>query len=78
MHGFSAFLYVKIFLLSQGFTQFLWQKNYSPKLSEFSNTICGISDSFVRFLHSDQNVRKAPDQATYIEYGEASLENVKV
>ena len=26
MHGFSAFLYVKIFLLSQGFTQFLWQK----------------------------------------------------
>ena len=28
--------------------------------------------------NSDQNVRKAPDQATYIEYGEASLENVKV
>ena len=23
--------------------------------------------SFVRFLHSDQNVRKAPDQAIYFE-----------
>ena len=47
-------------------------------LSEFDNAICGIYDNFVRFWHSDQNVRKAPDQATYIEYGEASLENVKV
>ena len=47
-------------------------------LLEFSNAICGICDSFVRFWQSDQNVRKAPDQATYIEYGEASLENVKV
>ena len=32
-------------------------------LSEFSNAIFGISNSFVRFLDSDQNVRKAPDQA---------------
>ena len=36
-------------------------------LSEFRNAICGISDSFVRFLHSDQNVRKAPDQANKVK-----------
>ena len=35
-------------------------------------------EKVVTSWHSDQNVRKAPDQATYIEYGEASLENVKV
>ena len=35
-------------------------------MSEFNNAICGISDSFVRFLHSDQNVRNAPDQAKYV------------
>ena len=34
-------------------------------LSDFNNAICGIFDSFVRFLHSDQNVRNAPDQANY-------------
>ena len=32
-------------------------------MSEFNNAICGISDSFIRFLHSDQNVGNAPDQA---------------
>ena len=52
-------------------------QNYD-KMWELSSVICGISDDFVRFWHADQNVRKAPDQATYIEYGEASLENVKV
>ena len=31
-------------------------------LSEFNNANCGISDGIVRFLHSDQNVRNAPDQ----------------
>ena len=54
-------------------------------LSEFNNTICGISDSFVRFLHSDQNVRNAPDQANnyiptqeYPELGSVFLYGVVV
>ena len=43
-------------------------------LSEFNNAICEISDSFVRFLHSDQNVRNAPDQDKYVQVANKSIQ----